>query len=277
MKRVNIKEIILNNPALSSTLITLLAVFIETIPIKNIFSLFLDNQLSTYFGLITIRLIIISALLYLFFYLGFKKESLFLPIKKWRDIWVIWPSIFLVAINFSDFFAKKLRIDLSNPFLIFVYTLRHLSTGFFEEILARGLLLFIFLNKFGKNKKGIYFSVIISNLIFGLAHFINLYQDHNILVFVLSQIIYAMFFGTFFAGLFLRNKTLWPVILIHSLFNFGGSIREIVINGGLIAKQIDQASTSVNNLVVATIVSFPFFLYGLFLLRKIKYAPLSEN
>ncbi|WP_198283747.1 CPBP family intramembrane glutamic endopeptidase [Clostridium cellulovorans] len=84
----------------------------------------------------------------------------------------------------------------------------YLSTGLFEEVLCRGVILTVMLRKWGNSKVGIYLSVITSSLIFGTAHIANFLSNRSLLLATVTQITFAFFIGVFFATCFLRNKTI---------------------------------------------------------------------
>ena len=88
-----------------------------------------------------------------------------------------------------------------------------------EEFVFRGIILVVFLNKYSSIK-----AVIYSAISFGLIHLLNLASDKE-MIWVLGQVIYNSIAGLFYGYLFLRTKSLLPVILIHYLNNlFIGTI-----------------------------------------------------
>jgi hypothetical protein len=82
-----------------------------------------------------------------------------------------------------------------------------------EEFVFRGIILVVFLNKYSSIK-----AVIYSAISFGLIHLLNLASDKE-MIWVLGQVIYNSIAGLFYGYLFLRTKSLLPVILIHYLNN----------------------------------------------------------
>ncbi len=80
-----------------------------------------------------------------------------------------------------------------------------LLVGFYEEILARGLLLTRARDLFG----GIWVPVLLSSVLFGLGHF---YQG-------LFGVVQTAIFGAVLALFTIRWGTLWPAILAHAAIN----------------------------------------------------------
>jgi len=92
-----------------------------------------------------------------------------------------------------------------------------------EEFIFRGIILVVFLNKYSSIK-----AIIYSAISFGLIHLLNLASDKE-LIWVLGQVIWSSVTGLFYGYLFLRTRSLLPVVLVHYLFNlFIGTITSYV-------------------------------------------------
>ena len=140
-----------------------------------------------------------------------------------------------------------------------------LGTALFEELVFRGLVLKILLVTMGDSKRGIFKACIISAVIFGIVHIVNLIHAADTLA-VIAQVIYASFLGLFYAVLFLRTKTLWIPIILHGLTNLSIQIFNAIIF-------IDNVPTQTEpNIIVALIpliFAIPFIIVGLVLLKKV--------
>ena len=114
-------------------------------------------------------------------------------------------------VKFSNEFPPK-----SNGWLISLPSI-------LEEFIFRGIILVVFLNKYSSIK-----AIIYSAISFGLIHLLNLSSDKE-LVWVLGQVIWNSVTGLFYGYLFLRTRSLLPVVLVHYLFNlFIGTITSYV-------------------------------------------------
>jgi membrane protease YdiL (CAAX protease family) len=82
-----------------------------------------------------------------------------------------------------------------------------------EEFIFRGIILVVFLNKYSSIK-----AILYSAISFGFIHLLNLANDKE-MIWVLGQVIYNAIAGLFYGYLFLRTKSLLPVVLIHYLNN----------------------------------------------------------
>ena len=115
--------------------------------------------------------------------------------------------------------------------MVSVFVLMNLFVGLAEELLFRGLILGILLLKWGNTQKGIYICVIVSSVMFGSAHIGNFIANSNILIATLSQIVYGIFIGIFFAACVLRSKTIWTVIILHAINDFSANLQQITMGG----------------------------------------------
>jgi membrane protease YdiL (CAAX protease family) len=83
----------------------------------------------------------------------------------------------------------------------------------FEEVAFRGIVLTVFLSKYSERK-----SIIFSALGFGLMHFLNLANGAD-LVWVVGQVLWAFLIGLFYGYVFVRTRSLLPVMIVHYLGN----------------------------------------------------------
>lgn len=101
--------------------------------------------------------------------------------------------------------------------------------GVFEEFLCRGWLLNEFIERFGKNKNGIIYSIFISSLIFGFMHITNIITAGQSVTFTLVQIIMAVFMGLGLGSIYLKTKNIWTVVILHALYDFSITMSQLNI------------------------------------------------
>lgn len=152
--------------------------------------------------------------------------------------------------------------ELSTAVGLILYSL---SIGFCEEIMMRGLILNSFISKWGNTKKGIYKSVILSSLIFGVAHIVNLFYTSDLVIATIAQMFYAISIGIFLAGIYLRSKNIWAVIFLHALFDFASYFSSVFSTAteGVV-------DITIANAIAVNILLLPLAFIGLFLIRKVK-------
>jgi hypothetical protein len=94
-----------------------------------------------------------------------------------------------------------------------------LMVGFVEEVIFRGLMLNAL------KVRGLWKAAIITALLFGLTHALNVLAGKSLAEDV-TQIFYAVAIGFAFAALVLRTGILWPLVLAHWLIDFVNFIQK---------------------------------------------------
>jgi membrane protease YdiL (CAAX protease family) len=137
---------------------------------------------------------------------------------------------------------------------VFDIALVALLIGFVEEAFFRGLIMRTLL------PKGVLFSAIVSSVVFALMHLTNLLGDVPP-AYVIGQLLVTFGMGLFLAALWLRTGSIWPLILLHAVRDFGG----------LVAIRVDPRSFLSTNyqsaIIGGSILSVLLIAYALFLLR----------
>jgi len=127
---------------------------------------------------------------------GFKKVLFFLPI---------------IAMEAVPFFAG-FRDDNNLKYVLAVLSCT-LCVGFAEELYFRGFILNTL------KAKGTQFSIVMSSVIFGFVHLINIASGAGIAETVL-QIFFAFFFGFVCAEILIITGSILPIMLWHALHDF---------------------------------------------------------
>lgn len=112
---------------------------------------------------------------------------------------------------------------------IALFALECLCVGAFEEILFRGGLFLVVLEKRRSSKKQIFASVLISSAAFALVHLFNLIDSSPVAV--IMQIGYSFLLGCACAFTLLKTRNVLPCIVLHALFNFCGSLIDVLGTG----------------------------------------------
>lgn len=145
------------------------------------------------------------------------------------------------------------------------------GVGFREESLFRGIVTENIAKKYCKDRKGVLITVLSSGFLFGFVHIINLFYGVNLFNCII-QILVAAALGCYFAAVYLRGKSIWSVIFLHSLTDTASLFAAtFTLNNGSTADTIN--SFTIINLTPMLI----FGLATLFLLRKKKMNEILEN
>jgi membrane protease YdiL (CAAX protease family) len=142
------------------------------------------------------------------------------------------------------------------------------GTGLFEEVLFRGLVLLVLLKVMEKNKKGMMSAVIISSVIFGLVHLVNLTVADTLPVVI--QVFSATGIGVFFAAMYLRTKTLVIPIILHGIVNVSSRIQAPFTYVPQYVYSVHEYNdgTNIGGLLIFLAVGIVHLIVGLILLRK---------
>jgi len=180
-------------------------------------------------------------------------------------IFVMLPENRFLAPNPSDFLIVALS--------------QLLGVGVFEEVLFRGFVLKILLKKMGHSKTGMLNACIVSSVIFGLTHISNLVAiiirtgnlSVDVVLPVISQIIFTTAFALLAIALFMRSGTLWMPILIHGVGNLAVQTFASFISRDRILQIFqDPIVMNIPEFIISTLMStIPLLIAGLLLLRKV--------
>jgi membrane protease YdiL (CAAX protease family) len=102
---------------------------------------------------------------------------------------------------------------------ILLFTLYMFSIGMAEELLCRGIMAETLLEQYGTDKKGTLKAVLISSLIFGLVHLVNLTSGAAFNS-IIMQALQAFIFGCLLSTVYFRTGNLWVTIVIHAIWDF---------------------------------------------------------
>ncbi|MBO4750470.1 MAG: CPBP family intramembrane metalloprotease [Lachnospiraceae bacterium] len=161
-----------------------------------------------------------------------KKFLYFLPIL------VVALSHLIFGIDRSD----GIKIVLANLFFT-------LAIGMIEELYFRGIICGLLL------RKGVAKAVIISAVLFGLAHLMNVMGGAH-LVETILQILFAFTYGLVFAVIFYVGGSIVPCLLLHALHDFCSFISA---DGSLAL-----------NIAVGTVQFLILLIYFIYLIKKEK-------
>lgn len=256
-----------NKPVIFSTLVIIVSGLLTEIPFNIIFEPWLDAPAPELWKVTIGHTLMGLILVWLLVKLGMLADARFTRPNQWHAVWLVWPFLLFTLLNLDSVISGNLVVDTARLELIVLFVLLNLSIGFAEEVMARGLVLNLLLRKWGHTRRGIYLSVLVSALLFGIGHIFNLFTGHLPPLANLTQIGYSIAFGVVFAACFLRNNSIWPVIIMHAAIDFAGGLRHISVGG---SEHAPVANNTIEAALSSLIISLPLLLYGLFILRKVE-------
>lgn len=185
---------------------------------------------------------------------------------KLRDAIFLLPAL-LIALNNSPWLPLAGgQATWNGTTAVWLLLLQVIGVGVMEELAFRGILLPVLLGRFGKTKKGLWLSVLLSSAIFGLIHFANLIETPNLAA-VLMQVGYSTLLGALCAVLLLGTGNIWYCIVVHTVYNFGGGISAYFTQGTI---------WTLPNVLLTVILSVAVFGWYLYLTFRLDPARLPE-
>ena len=108
--------------------------------------------------------------------------------------------------------------QLPKPSYFLACVMMAFTTGFFEEVLCRGFGYNNLKKHYGDSCNGTKKSIIISSLIFGIAHLVNL-SGYNLqaILDTTAQIITAIIIGVYFSLIYIQSRSMWAVVISHAV------------------------------------------------------------
>lgn len=262
-------EILKNKPILSSIILILLTNEITDFPLKDYLCNFIPYEAALMISISILQMGCFGFLLCLSYKLGIAKQfnlNLSQPVKS---LWLIIPFFLLIIANIAD--DMNSSYPAVNSLILVLYSFAFLSTGFFEEILFRGIIFTLINNKLSSRKHGFYLSLFISSFLFGAAHITNFLKGTVPFSNFINQLIYAAVIGVLFTALYLRCNTLWFPIVIHGLIDVTGCTEYLLITSKeLYFQSLVQSAITYDKIISTLLLFIPFLIWALFLLRKSK-------
>lgn len=193
---------------------------------------------------------------YLIFQFGFG-DLLRLNGKKLKASILTLPAILVMVNNLPILPVMSGNMSINGTFPKFIcYGLFCLSIGIIEETVYRGCLLPLCAFKCSRDKKGLFWAVVISSALFGAMHLFNLFAGFSPVVFL--QVGYSFLIGAVCAFALIVSGNIYLPILLHATFDFGG----FLLSEGLATGELWTAQnviwTAVSSVVLAVVIIIIF-------------------
>ena len=200
---------------------------------------YLSNILTLICGSIAVALLMIK-----------EKTGLFKTPKNLSFL-LLGLVIALDNFQFASFFAGKMQPINAEILTWILFFISCMLTGFFEEGLFRGVVFSVLASRLEKNKTGLLKTIIISSLIFGGAHLLNIFSGASVGA-TLLQACYSTLTGALFAFILVKTKNIILCALTHGLYNFCGLL--FSAEQGLGAGVVFDIPTALTMFIISLIV-----------------------
>ena len=128
------------------------------------------------------------------------------------------------------------------------YFLYCLSIGVMEETIFRGVIFPLFMYKFSRTKKGLFWAIVSSSAVFGAMHLLNLFGGFSPMVFL--QVGYSFLIGCMCSLCLVFSGNIVVPVIVHALFDVGGFLS----NSGFCTGEL----WTLNNIIVTAVLSVVF-------------------
>ncbi|QCE43055.1 CPBP family intramembrane glutamic endopeptidase [Psychroserpens sp. NJDZ02] len=256
-------------PLLSSILLIIIIIFFHKLPLHFFFTYggFDEYHSESYDTIITNFISIIL----IFFLTKNTKVPFKLFSFEFNNLKYYLPLILFIIV-FSGGFKDFLNFNFSSISfnLLFTYILKYFSSSFLEEFVFRGFILGIFILNFPKTRIGVFKSVALSGLIFGLMHIINLWTfEGQTIKGILNQVYATTCFGIMYGATYLKTRSILTLGILHFISNFFSMINELEFIA-LINNSVNITDKSLVNIIITEIFRIIIFgiplVIGLFLI-----------
>lgn len=147
---------------------------------------------------------------------------------------------------------------------IFLFTCNMFFVGVNEEISMRSLILNNLISKYGKSTKGIYKAILISAIVFGAIHLVNIFFVPPVTVIV--QAVNAASAGVLFAAIYICSKNIWAGIIIHAVVDWLALFIGQCFVGGESVLSIEM--TPIQGVIMIGLGSLPPIVIAVIMLRR---------
>lgn len=214
-------------------------VLFKFIPFQTIF-LFIQPSQIKIFKL----LVLIAFLIFLIFKWHLhKKINPINRIKNFRYYLIPFIGVmYVMIINFE--WADKRTWEV---YLLVITSV--LMVAISEEFTFRVIIQSIFIKEFGLIK-----GIILASTIFALLHFLNILINDNNFWGILNQVMFVFSLGILFGTLFYKIGNIYPIILLHFIFNLNSALNKIDIKQDekyeVLNSNFSEAVTSLSILLI---------------------------
>lgn len=150
------------------------------------------------------------------------------------------------------------------------------AIGITEEFLCRGWVQNEFLERFGRNRKQVILSIVLSSFIFGGMHIANIWSINQGIFETFLQVIQATASGALLGSVYYRTKNIWAVAFLHGFYDFSIMLGEINVIKSCTTGEPTNSIVAYHLISSILIIAF-YVITTMLLLRKSKINKLLDN
>lgn len=146
-------------------------------------------------------------------------KSIVYGIKRGIPIFVV--SLISLMSSLTGIMGEELNVPNLISLIILAVTI-----GMAEEFFFRGFIQGEIVDAYGKSRKQVIISVVVSGVIFGLVHLTNALSGQDIIT-TLMQVIQASSLGILLGSIYFITKNIWSVVFLHAFYDFAIMLGEV--------------------------------------------------
>lgn len=146
-------------------------------------------------------------------------KSIVYGIKRGIPIFVV--SLISLMSSLTGIMGEELNVPNLISLIILAVTI-----GMAEEFFFRGFIQGEIVDAYGKSRKQVIISVVVSGVIFGLVHLTNALSGQDIIT-TLMQVLQASSLGILLGSIYFITKNIWSVVFLHSFYDFAIMLGEV--------------------------------------------------
>ena len=128
-------------------------------------------------------------------------------------------SIYVVLAGFYAFFGEfSFQVSALLDHETWPILLQGVRAGFVEEVVFRGIILYVLMRVWGQKKRGVITALIVQAVLFALPHAFQLLAGVTPAS-ALSNVLATLIFGLWIGMLVVAVGSLWPAIFLHAVSN----------------------------------------------------------
>ena len=206
---------------------------------------------------------LIASLLMIFFIATSDDAGLLKPVFRAlpKKLAICLPCFAVAIVNFPFSALATGKATVERTDLIALLIVDCFAIAFFEELFFRGMLQRFIAHKFADKKANIFLTVVVTSVLFGLFHLINLASGAGVYG-TLLQVVYTFLIGAMLSFMMLSTGDIWLCVLAHAVFDFGGAVVD-KLGGGYIHDAIFWILT-----VAVGLLCGVYVIFGLIKMQK---------
>ena len=146
-------------------------------------------------------------------------KSIVYGIKRGIPIFVV--SLISLMSSLTGIMGEELNVPNLISLIILAVTI-----GMAEEFFFRGFIQGEIVDAYGKSRKQVIISVVVSGVIFGLVHLTNALSGQDIIT-TLMQVLQASSLGILLGSIYFITKNIWSVVFLHAFYDFAIMLSEV--------------------------------------------------